>query len=61
MYILKFKDQECWIAPWDGDPGRTLVKDNAKLFKTSDSASKFSKKIIAKNCQRPFDLIIELN
>ena len=21
-----------WIAPWVGDPGRTLVKDNAERF-----------------------------
>ncbi len=21
-----------WIAPWSGDPGRTLLKTNAKVF-----------------------------
>jgi len=24
----------CWIAPWSGDPGRTLVEDSAKRYKT---------------------------
>jgi hypothetical protein len=23
-----------WLAPWDGDPGRTTVKENAKRFDT---------------------------
>jgi len=39
-YIVKFKDQDCWLAPWDGDPGRTIVLENAKIFKTEDSATR---------------------
>lgn len=28
----------CWLAPWDGDPGRTLVKDCAKVFPSKKAA-----------------------
>lgn len=30
----------CWLAPWDGDPGRTLVKASAKQFRSRDTAVK---------------------
>lgn len=39
MYIVEF-EEGCWAAPWSGDPGRTLVKDNAKRFKTLSAAIK---------------------
>jgi hypothetical protein len=29
-----------WIAPWSGDPGRTLVQGSAKRFQTHDDAKK---------------------
>lgn len=29
----------CWLAPWDGDPGRTLVKASAEVFTTRAEAS----------------------
>ncbi len=25
----------CWLAPWRGDPGRTLVEGSAKRFKSA--------------------------
>jgi len=28
----------CWIAPWDGDPGRTLSMSSAKRFNTQYKA-----------------------
>lgn len=59
MYILKFKDNECWIAPWEGDPGRTLIKNSAKLFYTKEKAEIFKRKILKKNSHRNFDLLIE--
>jgi len=31
MYIVEL-DEGVWIADWEGDPGRTLIKDNAKKF-----------------------------
>lgn len=39
MYIVKIEDG-VWLAPWDGDPGRTLVRNSAKHFKTEDVAKK---------------------
>jgi len=38
MYIVEL---ECgvWLAPWGGDPGRTLVKENAREFHTKSDAN----------------------
>jgi len=33
-------DKGVWLAPWDGDPGRTLVLGSAKLFDSQEEASK---------------------
>jgi len=41
-------NHDCWIADWEGDPGRTLVKENAKLFKTEIEAEKFQSKMALK-------------
>lgn len=59
MYILKFEDMNCWIAPWNGDPGRTLVRDSARLFDTKEKAERFRKKTIQENSHREFNLVIE--
>lgn len=41
LYCIKIKSiTECWFADWEGDPGRTLVKDNAKTFTTKKDADK---------------------
>lgn len=32
-------EEECWIGPTDGDPGRTLVIENARQFETVDQAA----------------------
>ncbi len=29
-----------WIAPWNGDPGRTLKKENAKRYLTMAGANR---------------------
>lgn len=29
-----------WVAPWDGDPGRTLVRGNAEQFRDRNGAAK---------------------
>ena len=39
MFILKL-EIDCWVAEWDGDPGRTIVKENAQQFKTDKLAQK---------------------
>lgn len=33
-YIVEL-EPGVWLAPWDGDPGRTTVKENAKVFDVS--------------------------
>lgn len=60
MYILKFSDHDCWIAEWDGDPGRTLVRDSARKFKSKKQAEKIAEKIIKDNSHRKFNLMTEL-
>lgn len=59
MVILKFSNQDCWIAPWEGDPGRTLIRENGKEFKLEAQAQKFANKIIKSNSFRKFSLIVE--
>lgn len=39
MWIVKI-EKGTWLAPWDGDPGRTLVESSAKKFKTELTAQK---------------------
>ena len=39
MYVVELQDG-CWLADWPGDPGRTIVFENAKVFKTFLSAEK---------------------
>lgn len=59
MFILKFSHQDCWIAPWDGDPGRTIVRESAKIFDTEQQAHDFANKIVKENSYRRFSLIVE--
>ena len=59
MFILKFSNQDCWIAPWEGDPGRTLIRESAKVFKSEAQAKKFAEKIIKANSFREFSLVVE--
>ena len=42
MYIVEFEngDEPWWLAEWTGDPGRTVVKGNAKIFDTMNAAKK---------------------
>ena len=37
MYIVELHEG-CWLAPWTGDPGRTLVLKTAKLYLTKRGA-----------------------
>ena len=36
-YIVKLHNG-CWIATWDGDPGRTCQEQNAKRFRLKGCA-----------------------
>lgn len=59
MYILKFENMECWIAPWNGDPGRTLVRRSARQFDSKEQAELFRKRCLKENCHRKFNLVLE--
>lgn len=51
MYIVEI-EAGVWLAPWEGDPGRTLVRDSAKRFRLASSAFK----ALSKACEyRNFD------
>jgi len=39
MYIVEIQEN-CWLVEWRGKPGRSFVKENAKRFKTINSAEK---------------------
>lgn len=48
-YIVNIQaiyDKNIWLAPWEGDPGRTLKKENAKIFTTKLSAQRAINKAI---------------
>jgi len=45
MFIIELENggnlsSGVWIAPWEGDPGRTLKQHNAKQFKDQKNAEK---------------------
>lgn len=35
-----------WLAPWEGDPARTIQIENAKIFKNSTHAKKAINKVL---------------
>lgn len=37
-FIVELEPETCWLASWSGDPGRTLIKENAKIYKTEKGA-----------------------
>lgn len=39
MFIVELENN-VWLAPWYGDPGRTIVKENAARFKNYELAEK---------------------
>ena len=55
IWCIKVKaNKDCWIADWDGDPGRTLVKKHAKTFINKSDAEKLCSKIKSKYPNRYF-------
>lgn len=50
MYLVEL-EKDVWLASLDGDPGRTLVKENAEKFKTKRKADEA---IIFARTFRPF-------
>ena len=50
LFIVEL-EKGVWIAPWDGDPGRTIVKKNAKIFSNKIEADYA---LICARVYRPF-------
>jgi hypothetical protein len=49
LYCIRVgSHHDCWIADWDGDPGRTLGKEHAKTFRSELAADKLCKEIKVK-------------
>jgi len=42
----------CWVANWEGDPGRTLLLSNAQRF---DTRAEASRKLKECRIYRPFE------
>jgi len=47
MYAIEIKSgsEPIWVAPWVGDPPRTLKLENAKIFKSKKAAFRHIEKI----------------
>jgi len=47
MYVIKILNSkdDCWIAPWEGDPPRTLIFVNAQVFATKTDAKNRIKEV----------------
>lgn len=47
-FIVKFENgnQPFWLADWTGDPGRTLVRENARDFDKHTQAERAMNKTI---------------
>ena len=37
MWIVEL-EEGCWFAPWSGDPGRTLLRESAKQYRSEYAA-----------------------
>lgn len=53
-FIVEFENggKPCWLAGWSGDPGRTVVKENACKFKSAKKAQTALTKAIKENPHR---------
>lgn len=56
MFIVRVGNADCWLAAWEGDPGRTLVKESALRF-ANKSAARIA--IMAAKRSRPCNYTIE--
>ena len=59
LYCIKVKASfDCWIANWEGDPGRTLIKENAKIFKSKINAEKLCNHLKSEYPSRDFSVAV---
>jgi len=67
-YIVENKNgsKSYWLASWEGDPGRTIIKANAKTFNSKSSAKKAIKKVVneckfRKFTEKSFSIVEEVH
>ena len=53
-YFIIELEPNVWAANWDGDPGRTLKEESAKIFYSECGALHFLGYLRAENPQRKF-------
>ena len=53
-YVIKLQENT-FLADWDGDPGRTVIKTNAKTFEARKPAQEFLRKTKEQYPFRIFD------
>lgn len=58
-YIIQLpnSDPTCFVANWDGDPGRTLLRSRAKTFRSKESAEKAKETLEAKSPNRKYKVV----
>ncbi|MGD9697527.1 hypothetical protein [Acinetobacter sp.] len=52
-FVIEF-EKGVYYAGWEGDPGRTLKIENAKMFKTEKTANKILQRELKNNPHRKF-------
>lgn len=47
QFLIRFTKTAvpCWAADWEGDPGRTLVREHAKVYQTGNIAKRALKRL----------------
>lgn len=56
MLIRVQANHDCWIAEWEGDPGRTLIKKSAKVYPNKKTAEKVCEDLNKKYTNRIFSI-----
>lgn len=50
-----------FIADWPGDPGRTTILNNAKVFDSRESAERKMRRLIKRNSHRDLSTLKVIN
>ena len=58
-YIIQLPNSNptCFVANWDGDPGRTLLRSRAKTFKSKEAADRYIETLEAKYPNRKYKVV----
>ncbi len=53
LVVSTNEGQPWWLAEVEGDPGRTIVRENAKVFDSKSKAQSAIKRVIKRYPHRP--------